>query len=161
MTYLWQRWPPQSLSPKPFSPLGKRPTPPAIIARKRAIWSKTVRNWKRRTRKMPNNAKLLGRKHTPNVGPVARLITRRNDVSKVPARISNLSAPDPRTHLIVILTQKHQNPTITQHRPIPSLPPTKTNKKLASPRLQYNQLVSVRQYNRWDPPTKTFHDYQN
>ena len=78
---------------------------------------------------MPNKAKLLSREHTPNVGPVARLITRSNDVGKVPARISNLSAPDPRTHLIMILIQKHQNPTITQHRPIPSLHPRKTTQK--------------------------------
>ena len=33
-------------------------------------------------------------------------------------------------------------------------------KKLASPRLRFNQLVSVRQYIRSDPPTKIFHDYE-
>ena len=33
-------------------------------------------------------------------------------------------------------------------------------KKLASPRLQYNHLVFVRQYIKPDPPTKNFHDYQ-
>ena len=33
-------------------------------------------------------------------------------------------------------------------------------KKIASPRLQYNQLVSVRQYIKSDPPTKNFHNYK-
>ena len=33
-------------------------------------------------------------------------------------------------------------------------------KKLASPRLQYNHLVSVLQYIKSDPPTKNFQDYQ-
>ena len=85
---------------------------------------------KKKKEMMPNKAKLLRRKHTPNVGPVARLIiTRRNGVGKVPVRILNLSAPDPRTHLIMILIQKHRNSTITQHRPIPSFQPRKTTQK--------------------------------
>ena len=52
----------------------------------------------------------------------------------------------------------------------PQVKPTSSNpqssssndesKKLASPRLQYHQLVSVRQYNKSDPPTRTFHNYQ-
>ena len=33
------------------------------------------------------------------------------------------------------------------------------SKKLTSPRLQYNELISVRQYIRSDPPTQTFHQY--
>ena len=33
------------------------------------------------------------------------------------------------------------------------------NQKLTSPRLQYSELISVRQYIRSDPPTQTFHQY--
>ena len=33
-------------------------------------------------------------------------------------------------------------------------------KSFSSPRLQYDQLVSVRQYIRSDPPTKTFYNYK-
>ena len=78
---------------------------------------------------MPNKAKLLKRKDTPNVGLVARPTTQRNDVGKVPVRILNLSAPGPRIRLITILTQKPQNLIITQHRPTPSLHPRKTNQQ--------------------------------
>ena len=110
-------------------------------------------------KKMPNKAKLPLKKHIPNAGRVSRRTTQRNDVDRVPARILNLSALGPRVHLITIPTQKPQNPTIIQHHPTPSLPPRKTNQKLTSPRLQYDQLDSVRLYIRSDPPTQTFHNY--
>ena len=62
---------------------------------------------RKRRKKKPNKAKLPRRRRTLNVGHVARLITPKSDYDKVRARISNRSAPDPRTHPIIILIQAH------------------------------------------------------
>ena len=102
-----------SSSSMPKTPLSTGQTSLAIIARTRAIWSRTVTNWKRRKKKMPSKAKLLRRKHIPNTGLVARPTTQRNDVGKVPVHILNPSAPGPRIRLTTIPTRKPQNPIIT------------------------------------------------
>ena len=110
---------------------------------------------------MPNKAKLLRRKHYPNVGLVAKLTTQRNGVGKEPARTSNLSAPDLRIRPITIPIQKLQNPAKPNIVPVPVFIQKRRIKKLASPRLQYDHLVSVRQYIRSDPPTQAFHNYNS
>ena len=78
---------------------------------------------------MPNKAKLLRRKHSPNAALVAKLTTQRNGEGKEPVRTSNLSAPDLRIRPITIPIQKLQNPTKTQHRPTPSLHLKETSQK--------------------------------
>ena len=87
MTYQWHHWLPQQLSLKPFSPLGKPPTLSATTAKKRAILSKTARNWKRRKRKLPNKANLLRGRHIPNAGLVASFTTLKKDAGRVQEHI--------------------------------------------------------------------------
>ena len=48
--------------------------------------------------KLEKKAKLPRRRRILSVALVARLITQKSDVGKAPVCISNLSAPDPRTH---------------------------------------------------------------
>ena len=73
-------------------------------------------------------------------------------------RTLNTNAPDQRTRQTMILDLRPPNPTTSQHHPFLKLHPAKMTIKLASPRLQYNQLVSVRQSIKSDPPTKNFHN---
>ena len=70
--------------------------------------------------------------------------------------LNNLGLNNPR---IATQTGRYKNHNITQHRLTPRPHPRITT-KIASPRLQHNQLVSVRQNVRSDPPTEVFHEYQ-
>ena len=119
LTYLWQRWPPQLLSLKPLSPLGKRPTSPAITARKKAKRPKTKRNSKRKKKKMPNKSNRLRRKFILSVGLVARITTLRKDVGKAQERTSNPNAPDLFIQMITIQILKCKN--FNTHQPCPIL----------------------------------------
>ena len=121
-----------SSKPKTPSPICKRPTSPAITAGERAIWSKTVN-----CEKLKKNKEKDAQQGKPT--------QKKTYLGRVPAIILNLRAPDLSTNRIKILILKLQNPTITQHRRLLSLPPRKSTKKITSPRLQYNQLASVRQ----------------
>ena len=111
-------------------------------------------------KKMPKKASRLRRKFTLSAEPVARRITLRNHVGKAQVRISSLNVRSLKSYRTTVRTPKHRNCNITQSRLTPSLHPRKTTKKLASSRLQHNDLVSVRHLVRSDPPTKGFHEYQ-
>ena len=109
---------------------------------------------------MPNKANQLRRKLILGVEPVARRTIRKKGVGKAQVRTLNPNAQGLRTRTTISPIQKHKNHSTSQHRPISILISYRRFKKLAWPRLQYNQLVSVRQYIKSDPPTRSFHKYE-
>ena len=100
-----------SSKPKTLLSTGQTSDITCNYCKERAIWSRTVKNSKRRKKKMPNKAKLLRIKPIPNAGLVARQTTQRNDDGKVLVRILNLSTPDPRIRLITIQLKSLKPPS--------------------------------------------------
>ena len=88
-------------------------TSSAITAKKKTTLSRTVRNLKRRTRRMPKKANRLGRMFNLSVELVTRKITLKNDVDKAQVRISSLNVIGLKTHRTTVRTTKHK--TTTQH----------------------------------------------
>ena len=64
-----------------------------------------------------------------------------------------------RTQMTISLIQRLRSLTPNCHHQAPNPHLLMMSQKLTSPRLQYNELVSVRQYIRSDPPTETFRQY--
>ena len=93
----------------------------AITAKKRAIRSRTARNSKRRTKKMPNKVNRLRSKPILSAAHVARKTILRNGVGKAQVHTSNPSATDPRIPMITNLNQKPKNLSTNQNRSIPNL----------------------------------------
>ena len=60
----------------------------------------------------------------------------------------------------MILTLRPPSPTTRQDHPALNLHQTKMIEKTSFATLQYNQLVSIRQNIKSDPPNKNFHSYQ-
>ena len=111
---------------------------------------------KKKKENMPKMAHRLRRKFILSVGLVGRRTILRKDVGKVQVRTSNPSAPDLRIQTIINWIRKFNNLRTNQHSPIPNLHPRTMIQKIASPGLQYSQLVSVRHYIRSDLPKTIF-----
>ena len=108
---------------------------------------------------MPNKASRRRRKHIRSVALVGKRTTRRRDVGKVLVHILNPSALDLRTQLTISPIPRLRNLRPNRHHWAPNPHILMMSQKLTSPRLQYNELISVRQYIRSDPPMQTFHQY--
>ena len=106
-----------SSSAKPKTPLttGQMSDITCNYCKEKATWLRTVKSLRRKKRKMPNKANRLKRKHIRSVAPVAKRITRRKDVGKVPVRTLNPSALDPRTQMITSLIQMPKNLRPNRH----------------------------------------------
>ena len=91
---------------------------------------------------MPKNANRLKKRFTLSAELVARKVNLKKNAGKTQVRISSLNELGLRTH------------SITQHRPVSSPHPRRTAKKLSLPRIQHNDLISVRQFVRSDLSTK-------
>ena len=113
------------ISPKTSFPTDYNSIFSEIFVRKRATWSMSVKNSRRKEIKMPKKAKGLRRRFTLSAESVIPKI----DVGKSQVRISSLNVLDLKTHRIVIQTRKYKNRNITQHRLAPSPHPRKTTKK--------------------------------
>ena len=114
---------------KTSSPMGCHPILLAIIAKKRAIWSKTMKNSRRKKKSTPKKAKRLRKMSTLSVERVARKIAPKNDVDKVQEHISSLNVIGLRTHRTTVSTPKHKNHNTTPHRLVPSPHQRRTSQK--------------------------------
>ena len=102
----------------------------------------------KKKKKMPNKAKGLRRRFTLSVGLLARQITWKIDVGRAQVSVSNLSTrtPNLKTQMTTIQSQRYKSHNTNQHCPFPNRHPRTLIQNLTSQPLQYNQLVSVRQY---------------
>ena len=135
-------------------------TSSAIIAKKLAIWSKTVKNFRRKTKRILKKNKPTQKKFYPECGNCGKKkhpeerYRQGTGANLKPKRTrpENCSDNSPDSE-----AQKPHNKTTSTNSHSSSK--KDDPKKLASRRLQHNDLVSVRQFARSDPPTKVFDDY--